>query len=204
MADDVYDGSDPRRCNAKTRSVELKENATRGPGTPCRNWAGQRTDHPGIGVCWLHGGRTSAHRSKAVVTEAKRRMVTLGEPLRDATPTTVLLNELSATAGHVAWLRETVSNLDALSSHEAEVITRLYAEERDRVTRIAEACVRAGVAEAHVRVLETQAISAVTAIRRAAERAGLGDKQLKALGAALREELSAATREARPVPSLRP
>jgi hypothetical protein len=131
-------------------------------------------------------------------------MVTLGEPLRDATPTAVLLNELSATAGHVAWLRETVANMNNLSDAEAEVVTRLYAEERDRVTRIAEACVRAGVAEAHVRVLETQAIETIAAIRRAAERAGLADREIKKLGQALREELAASTRREVAVPSTLP
>jgi hypothetical protein len=33
-------------CNAKTRG-----------GSLCRLKAGQRTDHPGVGRCWLHGGR---------------------------------------------------------------------------------------------------------------------------------------------------
>lgn len=35
------------RCGAKTKS-----------GKPCRHFAGMRTDHPGEGRCWLHGGAT--------------------------------------------------------------------------------------------------------------------------------------------------
>lgn len=35
------------QCGAKTRS-----------GKPCKQKAGARTDHPGQGRCWLHGGRT--------------------------------------------------------------------------------------------------------------------------------------------------
>lgn len=35
------------RCGAKTKS-----------GSPCKHLAGMRTDHPGEGRCWLHGGAT--------------------------------------------------------------------------------------------------------------------------------------------------
>ena len=45
--------------------------ATRkGAHTPCQQAAGVRTDHPGFGRCWLHGGRTQNGRLYAA-REAK-------------------------------------------------------------------------------------------------------------------------------------
>jgi hypothetical protein len=38
---------DAARCGARSKR----------DGRPCRHWAGLRTDHPGEGRCWLHGGR---------------------------------------------------------------------------------------------------------------------------------------------------
>jgi hypothetical protein len=167
-------------CGAKKRD-----------GSLCRAFAGQGTDHSGIGVCKFHGGNTTAHRQRAVAIEATRRMVKFGQPVRDAQPTSVLLAELAATAGAVEWLRAEVGALQDLGTHEASVLVRLLAEERDRSVRVAEACIRSGVAEAQVRVLESQVIQTVVAIRHAAQAIGLSNSQIQALGAALREQLAA-------------
>ena len=40
-------------CGSKTHS-----------GGVCRNHAGQRTDHPGTGRCWLHGGRSTGPKDR--------------------------------------------------------------------------------------------------------------------------------------------
>lgn len=186
---DEYDGSDPRRCNAKTRSVEQKDNATRQPGTPCRNWAGARTPHKGVGPCWLHSGRTQSHKTHAVVTEAKKRMVTMGQPIEDVTAPGALMSLLRASAGHVSWLQSEVAVLTDLASHEAEVLVKLYDSERDRLARVGEACVRAGVAEHMVRMEQHRADLTLRAIRDAATDIGLNSRQLQALGIALRKRL---------------
>jgi hypothetical protein len=49
-------------------------------GDACRAFSGQGTDHPGVGRCKFHGGSTRTHKQHAIVTEAKRRMVSFGEP----------------------------------------------------------------------------------------------------------------------------
>jgi hypothetical protein len=41
--------SDSPKCGAKTRAAD---------GHACTHGAGQRTEHPGEGRCWLHGGKT--------------------------------------------------------------------------------------------------------------------------------------------------
>ena len=182
----TYDGSDPRRCNAKTRSTEDH----RAKGVPCKNWAGFRTPHPGIGNCFLHGGSTTSHRKSAVSVEAKRRMVQLGTPIEGVTAPEALMGLLRASAGHVAFLQQSVAALDALASPEAEVLVRLYDTERDRLARISEACVRAGVAEHIIRMETAQAELTLRAIRDAARDAGLNATQVQALGAALHKRLA--------------
>lgn len=172
-----------RRCGAKTRTGGERD------GEPCRHWAGFRTDHPGVGRCYLHGGATQTHKTHAVLTEAKRRMVALGQPIEEVTAPGVLMGLLRAGAGHVAWLQQEVAALDDLASHNAEVLVRLYDSERDRLARIGEACVRAGVAEHMVRMEQQRADFTLRAIRDAATDIGLNAGQLQALGIALRKRL---------------
>lgn len=172
-----------RRCGAKTRMAGERE------GGPCRHWAGFRTDHPGVGRCYLHGGATQSHKTHAVVTEAKRRMVTLGGPIEDVTAPGALMSLLRASAGHVSWLQSEVAALTDLASHEAEVLVKLYDSERDRLARVGEACVRAGVAEHMVRMEQHRADLTLRAIRDAATDIGLNSRQLQALGIALRKRL---------------
>ena len=45
--------SDKPKCGAKTRA-----------GTPCSYMAGYKTDHPGVGRCYLHGGRARIKHGK--------------------------------------------------------------------------------------------------------------------------------------------
>jgi uncharacterized coiled-coil protein SlyX len=166
-------------CGAKTRT-----------GGTCRKFAGEGTDHPGIGVCKYHGGSTRSHRTRAVELEAKQRMVKLGEPMDNARPHQVLLGLLRASAGHVAWLHEEVGTLGDLSAHESRVLLRLYDEERDRLTRIAKSCSEAGVEESHIAFQQAQATTLVQAVVTSAREIGLDRDQLAALGSAMRKNLA--------------
>lgn len=172
-----------RRCGAKTRTGGERD------GEPCRHWAGFRTDHPGVGRCYLHGGATQSHKTHAVLTEAKRRMVTLGTPIEEVTAPGALMGLLRASAGHVAWLQQEVAALNDLASHKAEVLVRLYDSERDRLARIGEACVRAGVAEHMVQMEQQRAEFMLRALRDAAVDIGLNRRQVQAFGIALRKRL---------------
>jgi hypothetical protein len=166
----------------------------------CRAFAGQGTDHPGIGRCKFHGGSTPTHGKRAVTLEAKRRMVTLGNPDEDVTAIGALLSELYASAGHVSWLRQQIADMSAddLGTLEGQAIIRLYDSERDRKTRIAKMATEAGVDEAAIRVAEAQVALIGAALARAADTAGLSGPLRKRLGAALRDELAGV--QARPVP----
>jgi hypothetical protein len=122
-------------------------------GETCRAFAGQGTDHLGVGNCKFHLGNTKNHQVNAVVQETQRRMVKLGMPI-EVHPHEALLHMLYLASGHVAWLREEIAATDDLGTFEARVMVELYGEERDRVAKIAKAALDAGVAERQVRMAE--------------------------------------------------
>ena len=124
-------------------------------GERCRALAGQGTDHLGYGPCKHHLGATANHRKAAAIAEAKRRMVGLGPPL-EVEPNDALLYLLYATAGHVRYLGEEIADTN-LRTFEAQVLTQLYSEERDRLARIAETCIKSGLSERLVQVVEGMA-----------------------------------------------
>jgi hypothetical protein len=129
-------------CGAKKKNGKL-----------CRKFAGEGTDHLGWGRCKYHLGNTPAHKKHAIAQEAKRRAVAFGEPV-DIDAGTALIAVLQLSAGHLAWLRYSLSFEDDKTSHNAQVLLRMYDDERDRVARIAKAALDAGVAERQVRLAE--------------------------------------------------
>src|SRR4051794_28451570 len=80
-------------------------------GEPCRAFAGQGTDHPGIGRCKFHLGNTKLHKQHAVVVEAQRKMVQFGEPY-GLEPVEALIWMVQLSAGHVRYLSEELAVLD--------------------------------------------------------------------------------------------
>src|SRR3954452_20143301 len=100
--------------------------ASKKDGSQCRAFAGQGTDHLGVGPCKYHGGSTTSHKKHAVVLEAKQRMVKLGHPVQAIAPGQALLGLLRASAGHVVWISEEIQALEDLGTHEAEVLLRMY------------------------------------------------------------------------------
>lgn len=103
--------------------------------------------------------------------------------------------------GSVRELREAQHRVNLLEEHELWRETmigripnewiRLRDDYRSAVERIANACVRNGLAERAVAVSEARAVLMVQMVLRAAERAGLDRAQIRELGAAIREETAA-------------
>jgi hypothetical protein len=177
-------------CGAKKRNGEL-----------CRAFAGQGTDHPGTGRCKFHAGNTPSHKQAATIAEAKQRMIKLGAPMERVAPQTALVGILRATAGHVAWLHAQVGALEDLSDREARVMVELYDSERDRLTRIAKACLDAGISEFEVRVTQQHSDFLVRIVDNAVKAIdGWTDDQRKQFGAALRMELAYAAEPADEAP----
>jgi len=141
-----YAGNTPEERSKRALCGARKKDGSQG-----RAYAGQGTPTPGLGRCKYHGGSTTPHRVHAVA-EARRRMVTLGTPIEHITAPEALMGLLRASAGHVAWLQQEVAALETLAGHDTQVLVSLYDSEQDRLMRIGEACVRAGVAEHLVRM----------------------------------------------------
>jgi len=174
-------------------------------GESCRAFAGQGTSHPGIGRCKFHGGSTASHEKAALKREVQRKMVMMGEPDANVTALQALLQELWASTGHVAWLRQQLAGMekDELGTPYGQALTSLYNTERDRKTRTARLAIESGVDEAAIRVAEAQISLMGMALSKAADKAGLSPAVRKRLGAAMREELAQVETEPRSLAQLR-
>lgn len=144
----------PMGMSAAKRSTYLLCGARTRSGATCRLFAGQGTNHVGFGRCKHHGGSTPTHVASAVIQEARLRAVEFGEEL-PVEPAEALLTMLRLTAGMVAWTRDELARMDDRTTFEGQVLTRIYADERDRTARIAKAALDAGVAERTVRLAES-------------------------------------------------
>jgi hypothetical protein len=164
-------------------------------GEKCRAFAGQGTQHPGIGACSFHLGRTPSANKAAIKREVAQHMVqdtTLGEPI-ETDAKSALLSELYASTGHVAWLKQQLADLskDELATPYGQAVVQLYNSERSRKSHVAELCIKGGLDEAAIHVLESQLTLLGTALAKACDTAGLSEPMRRRLGAALREELGA-------------
>jgi hypothetical protein len=137
-------------------------NATNREGDPCK-----RSAELGTPVCYFHGGK--APQTLAVADRKKKeqsaaRIVEiLGLP-RDIDPHEALIEELSRSAGNVAWLQSVLNDqgMDALTEstmggRKTSVWYRMWTAERDRLTKVSAECARAGVQERRVSVIEENA-----------------------------------------------
>jgi hypothetical protein len=164
-------------------------NARKKNGERCKAFAGLGTDHLGIGPCKYHGGATRNHRQRAVVLRAQQEAVMLGKPI-PVSPDQALRSALAASAGHTAWLSTEVANLDGLGSVEARALVTLYGEERDRLTRVAKACVDAGMTKRDIELQQQTTEALVRAIESAFSAVeGITSEQRRIFGQCLRLEL---------------
>jgi hypothetical protein len=159
----TVDGGEDRdgRCGARKRQ---------GFGN-CTQRAGWGTSHPGSGPCKLHGGATSAHVRKAERERAEAAVLTFGLRREGVLPEQILLEETQWTAGHVAWLRAEVQQLerqeltwgraemkDGVVTYKAgePVIVKLFVQQQRHLMLVAKAAADAGVSERLVKLAEAQ------------------------------------------------
>lgn len=142
-------------------------------------------------MCFSHGGGAPQVRIKAAQRIAEQKaaaiMVKLGAPV-DISPSEALLEQVRWSAGHVAFLRGKVNEVDpdmltwgvssevhkgsgefpgtdTTSEASPNVWWRLYCDERDRLTRISSAALKAGVEERRVQLAERQGALVADVIR---------------------------------------
>lgn len=134
--------------------------ATNREGEPCKRMA----EH-GTAVCHYHGAKAPQVHNKGIERQkeekAARAAQLLGIPV-EIDPHSALLNELHRTAGLVEWVQEQIHNdQNAMVTNQdgTKQLTpwfRLWQQERDRLTKVAESCARAGVEERRVAIIEDQ------------------------------------------------
>lgn len=149
-------------------------------GLPCGN-----KPIRGGSVCSTHGGSAPQVRAKAEERLLHRRAVleaeTLGLP-REIDPHTALLEELHRTAGAVQWLGAVVADLERGKVAGDSVYVRLYADERDRLVKVAKTCVDVGIEERRVRLAEQAGAQLAAVVRAVLDRLELSaDQQSLAL-----------------------
>lgn len=194
-----------RKCSARNRA-----------GDPC----GLAPIRGGT-VCKFHGGgspqaRAAAARRVAEAEAAKemeRAVQTLGLPI-DIDPAKALLDEIHWSAGHVAWLRSKVQEIqDAelvwgrtqtdngigpqgpvdMSTEKAgpNVWLELYNQERDRFHRVCALALRSGIEERRVKLAEQQGDLVAAVVNRILNRLGLTPSQWAEVPVIVPEEFRA-------------
>lgn len=159
----------------------------------------------GQNICHMHGGRAPQNKAKAegrmVEDRARALVATYGRKI-DTTATEALLDEVQWTAGHVAWLRERVQEIESEAMVEGtdsehplvwgvtkkktggddfgttseaapNVWLKLYQQEREHLVKVCSAAIKAGIEERKIQLAEQQGALVAQAIR-----AILGDLQL--------------------------
>lgn len=163
------------KCNARKRKG----------GGYCSRPAGWGTDHPEVGRCKLHGGNVPNHRASAQKELARRGVEAFGLPL-NIEPYQALLDELARTNGIILFYEMQIHALDStadltgpigtegtaedtdLAHHpksEAHIWVRLHQQERAHFVKVAETCVKAGIAERQIEIAEQQGAILATVIR---------------------------------------
>ncbi len=158
---------------------------------PCRLWAGMRTEHPGVGRCWLHGGRTETHNKDAAIVEAGRQVGELGANI-DVTPAQLMKASVNLTAGALTWAMRLVSEIDDgdVDTPKGKVRSRVFAEERERAARIAKLAADLGVDERMVQLASHQTAMVASILEAVAGELEFTPAQKKELGPAVRRQIA--------------
>lgn len=149
---------------------------TNGEGT-CTQLAGHGTDHPGYGRCTNHGGSTEAGKISAAKHAIQERINTRrmadGKKVEVA-PGVVMMEEISRSAGAVAYFDEIVNQIPPkeIGDIKNQTLVNMWNEQRRLLIQASSITVRAGLAERAVRIQEEQStavVQALMAVLRASE-----------------------------------
>lgn len=131
-------------------------------------------------VCKMHGGKAPQAIDAAVRRRQEREALlaadTFGLP-RQVDPHTALLEELHRAAGAVEWLQAVVADLKQSQVGGESVWVKLWAEERERLVKVAKTCVDVGIEERRVRLAEQAGAQLAAVVRAVLDRLGLSDEQ---------------------------
>lgn len=163
---------------------DKKCGARKSDGSRCSLAAGWSTDHVGYGPCKHHMGSTPIGRKAAATEMGEELMAFYGSPI-ETSPIEALLDEVSRTAGHVAWLGQRISTFDVPLTEAVEEGTgkikvtrpaglppevdgwiRIYQSERNQLIKASKMALDAGVNERLVQIAEHQGAKLADAVER--------------------------------------
>lgn len=178
-----------RHCGATTRK-----------GVPCTKGKGERTDHPGIARCYLHGGSTPNGKKHAANEAVAQVLATFGVPL-EKDPGQALLELVWEAAGNVAYLRRQVAAMSNAEigkagligtvipgvqawrvkkddiaipvTEEVRAIVKLYGEWCDRLAKYSKAAIDTGIQQRIVDAVDREADVIVAAFNYLLDHMGL-------------------------------
>lgn len=137
---------------------------------PCKLPAGHGTDHKGTGRCKFHGG-SSPSGAKAAAKElaelARMELLAVSE-IEEIDPADALMWSLH---GAVALTKASQSRLRAAASMSPPDMDTIrtaretYEADLERQQKFAQSCIRLGIAERHVRMIERSGEQLLTLIR---------------------------------------
>lgn len=144
------------RCGAKTRA-----------GGSCQQWRGMRTDHLGLGNCWLHGGRTPNGKAHAETEAAELAVAKLGLPMGTGDP----FDLLEATTKHARGRLEAAARIvnDVVDKKRDDVTLAaadgMYAEAIRQGAQTGHQAVTANVADRQAKISEQLAGVVMAAVQ---------------------------------------
>lgn len=130
--------------------------------TPCRNRKGYRTDHVGVGNCYLHGGRSPNGERHATKERVLNALATLQIDAA-VDPITSLYEAVAVAAWREYGLRmmleqrEALFNVDHLGDLREDVVSAMHADALKVRAQVAKMAVDAGLDERMVKLAERQA-----------------------------------------------
>lgn len=150
-------------------------------GKPCQQPAGLGTDHPGMGPCFVHGGRLESVTKHWNMKKAQRKMqehmAIFGAPI-NITPEEAIIQELHRTAGIVNWLEQKITQV-ANEQNENAALTQstkagqmasvwmdMFQKERDRLATISKTAAGMGIAQRQIQIAEEQGKMLASVIQR--------------------------------------
>lgn len=146
-------------------------------GQPCLQHRGQRTEHPRVGRCWLHGGRTPNGRQYARREAAENALRTL-QIEASVDPIESLFEAVRVAAWRELGLRLMVQgrhrliNMDHLGDQRPDVISTMHHEALELRAKVAKMAVEAGLDRRIVELAERQAEIVMRALEAALGAAG--------------------------------
>lgn len=160
-------------------------------GESCRAFAGQGTDHKGIGACKNHGGSMQTHKKNAAKVRAEQQLAKLGKPL-PVTPAQLMMGHVHLAAGYLEFLTGMVNELDEAdhTTPEGRAVIRMWVEERKLGPHIAKMAADMGVSERMTSLAEAQTEQVSRLIEAIADDLDFTAKQKRALGPAVRRQIA--------------